>query len=117
MQSTNPLRLAFGVLSPVLLCLFAASCATDEPEPQVLRHAMSAIEGGQTDRENTSVMGIFSQSSGGACTGTLLAPNLLLTAQHCVAEVPTAFVICDRTQFGDVYPASGFVSTTNGDSP
>ena len=79
----------------------------------MLRSALGAIEGGVVDTNNTSVMGVFSQSSGGSCSCTLIAPNLFLTAQHCVAEVPTSFVICGRTQFGSVYPATGFVATTN----
>jgi hypothetical protein len=113
-RTSSSLSLRCGLAPLAGLALAGlASCSDTSVEPQILRTALGAIEGGVVDENNTSVMGVFSQSSGGSCSGTLIAPNLFLTAQHCVAEVPTSFVICGRTQFGSVYPASGFVATTN----
>lgn len=99
-------------LAVIGLSLFSG-CAGEDPEAQVLRRALGPIAGGETDRNNTSVFGLFNQNSGGSCTGTLIAPNLVLTAQHCIADVPTQFVICGQTQFGDIDAPDGFLATSN----
>lgn len=94
-----------------------AGCETDldATEPQwVLREANQKIAGGERDESNTAVVGIFNAEFGGICTGTLIAPNLVLTAQHCVAPTATQQVICGRAGFGDAYPARSFrVSTSS----
>ncbi len=45
------------------------------------------------------------------CSGTLIAPNLVLTAQHCVARVESEQVICGQTSFGATYTASNMLVT------
>jgi MYXO-CTERM domain-containing protein len=53
------------------------------------------------------------------CTGTLIAPNLVLTARHCVANIvnpnpqDTNTVTCGTTKFSATNPASDFAVTTN----
>ncbi|MEZ4463488.1 MAG: trypsin-like serine protease [bacterium] len=42
----------------------------------------------------------------GICSGSLIAPNLVMTAQHCVAEIRSPQVICGQSAFGNLYPAS-----------
>lgn len=111
----NPRRAPLGRF-PSLVALAAlaavAGCAQEAEEPQwVLAEVNQAIAGGETDNTHKSVVGIFNNTQGGMCTGTLIAPNLVLTAQHCVAEVPQQFVICGRTEFGAVYPADSFYLT------
>lgn len=109
--------LACASLVPVVLL---GGCATnDVAEPlnpsrvqlnleADLRTAEQAIDGGQVDETSTHVMGILIQSGfgGGICTGTLIAPNMILTAQHCIAEVPSSFVQCGVTRFGSKYAAN-----------
>jgi len=119
-------RAALLALAPLL----AASCAQDtggsvaatpptaaaqglDAAPWDLRTRNQAIKGGQTDNEHPQVVGIFSAASGGICSGTLIAPNLVLTAQHCVAEVPNSFVICGSTRFGDITDARSIFVTTD----
>ncbi|MCB9524198.1 MAG: trypsin-like serine protease [Myxococcales bacterium] len=78
------------------------------------------IAGGQVDRSNTGVVGIamFSEIAGGLCSGTLIAPNLVLTAQHCVAELNTGqYVQCGRSRFGTVIDPNSVAVTTETTMP
>jgi hypothetical protein len=54
---------------------------------------------------------VIGQSSG--CTGTLIAPNLVLTARHCVARLSSGngAVQCGTTEFGAEFAASDFIVT------
>lgn len=125
----DPLRLALTTtLRAALACSLVATAAcvpesttteSSEATPEwVIGEVNQAIANGQTDTTHLSVVGIFNNTQGGMCTGTLIAPNLVLTAQHCVAQVPSAFVICGRTTFGSVYsPGSFYVTTETSFSP
>ncbi len=72
-----------------LFAAVAALCGCAAPgEP--LGSSRSAILGGTPDPSDTNVVGIVWQSTNGGiaeCSGSLLAPNLVLTAHHCVADV------------------------------
>ncbi len=61
----------------------------------------SAIYGGKaSSAQDDAVVYIFAKtmpSSGFACTGALVAPNLVLTALHCVAPSVSAGVACDSS--------------------
>lgn len=92
-------------LSVAVFALALASCSPDLEEP--VAEARSPIEGGVLDLSDGGVVGVIVTDSSGyprrSCTGTLIAPNLVLTAQHCVAHT-TPFVNCARSVFGP--PAS-----------
>src|SRR5271165_6381141 len=63
----------------------------------------SAIQGGQPDTTHTFVVGVIAQFGGGVsglCTGTLLAPNLAVTARHCIAPPSGTTVDCKSSTFG-----------------
>jgi hypothetical protein len=97
------------------------SCAADDPTGQ---HAQE-IYGGVDDTVHTNIVGIVIASSGGigSCTGSLIAPNLVLTARHCVSEVSGDGIVCSSfTQNGMTYqpsvsaapyPAGAFSVTTD----
>ena len=87
----------------LLLCVPAcAELGDDATTSGGLETTEAAIEGGVVDEENTAVVGVgaFGFQS---CSGTLIAPNLVLTAQHCIAESPQR-VNCGVADFGETFP-------------
>ena len=89
-----------------ILALFAASaacgCALSTIDGETTGSSASTIAGGEPAPEEWAVVGLL--NGHGACSGTLIAPNLVLTAHHCVADSPPGNVL---TQFADnVLPTS-----------
>ncbi len=88
--------------------------AAASQEHVVHRHE---IKGGQVDSsaEYSSTVGMFmiSGRAGGICSGSLIAPNLILTAQHCVADISSQYVQCGQTQFGATADPSDLYVTTD----
>ena len=85
-----------------------------------------SIAGGDADATNTAVVAVV-QCSGACdldsgaprasliCSGTLIAPTLVLTARHCVAPVvgDETGVACSRTSFGAPTDPAALVVTTS----
>lgn len=112
------MQLRFAFL-PCLL--FAAAAATgcvgdDAPLPELETGSLSApIQGGYLDDFDTHVVGLVRLSQGGigGCSGTLIAPNLVLTAQHCVASISTGEQVqCNVSTFSSPYNTASFYVTT-----
>ena len=100
----------FTALVPVLLL---AACAPSEPGELTLARSNQAIRGGADDFTNTNVVGIIAQlpDGTGLCSGSLIAPNLVLTAHHCVAQLPNEAVDCAVARFGPTIAPSAFYVT------
>jgi MYXO-CTERM domain-containing protein len=95
--------------SPSLLAVLAAvtlgACGEGGSEAAPVRtdvHTQSApsIYGGRYDDDSNSTPAVVALKVGGGttyelCSGALLAPNVLLTARHCVANSLTTEVSCD----------------------
>jgi hypothetical protein len=96
--------------------LLLAACGPGSPEEALedMQVRRAEIQGGQTDSASTGVVGIVSLSNRGAgiCSGSLIAPNLVLTAQHCVSELNSEYVQCGRTRFTGQHSASEMYVTT-----
>ncbi|MGM0556177.1 MAG: thrombospondin type 3 repeat-containing protein [Myxococcota bacterium] len=91
-----------------------AGCVEEEYQPPADEVTVGQeIKGGERDYETNGVVGMFSGASGGICSGTLIAPNLVLTAQHCVAEISAQQVICGETSFGNTYSGTQMFVTTD----
>ncbi|MCA9625862.1 MAG: trypsin-like serine protease [Myxococcales bacterium] len=103
-------------------CLLAACDNQDEGPPPgalgegAIGHSEQAIQGGYVDDFDTNVVGLvhLGNQSIGSCSGTLIAPNVVLTAQHCVANSSSGGgVQCGVTEFSAPYPVTSFYVTTN----
>lgn len=105
---------SFAFKSPLLFSIAVCACGSAEAPPlatndrsssEELGQAAQPIVGGDTDREHLAVLAIATITPGieALCTGTLIAPNLVLTARHCVVPTASRFVDCGETTFEDPY--------------
>jgi len=96
----------------LLVSLPLGACVDPAPETQEIRR--NEIMGGYEDVASTYTVGLYAAQgyAGGICSGTLIAPNLVLTAQHCIAEVSSEYVFCGETQFGEAMRPSSVRVTT-----
>ncbi|AKT37075.1 S1 family peptidase [Chondromyces crocatus] len=112
------------ILSATLAgCAFAA--APDDAIDEVdvdgevpVESASFAIEGGYAAASDHAVVGLAVIGPSGrlarTCTGALIAPDLVITAQHCVATAPE-LIRCDRAKFGPTDDAVKVHITTSDD--
>jgi hypothetical protein len=115
----SPARRIVGGLC--LISIFSVlGCSGEAEEGIQLANRRQEIKGGTVDSTSKFVVLLISVSGpGGLCTGTLIAPNLVLTAQHCVADipavagVPSGSIDCDRSKFGPKTPAGSLYITTD----
>jgi V8-like Glu-specific endopeptidase len=80
--------LALALLNPL-------ACGSSEVPLDQFSQRTDAIVGGYPDEpeENDAVVVVRATDAEGLCTGTLIAPNVVLTARHCVSKT-TEFVDC-----------------------
>lgn len=83
-----------------LICLLSLSCGTPEQSEIALGVNSQAISGGEIDEEElwSGVVMLKTRVSAQAvqlCTGTLIAPNLVISALHCVAPLRDSNFQCN----------------------
>jgi trypsin len=96
-----------------LLCVGLGACGggpsaaldADVGNPDATGQVQQPIVGGATDRDHIAVLAIatITPDSEALCTGTLIAPNLVLTARHCVVPVESELVDCNSSTFPSPY--------------
>jgi trypsin len=91
----------------LLLAASVVACSAGAPSERTASLS-SPIQGGTTDTTHNFVVAVVEQVSQGfgLCSGSLLAPNLVATARHCVAQVVSQPIDCTLSSFGDTVPAS-----------
>lgn len=75
-------------------------------------YASSAIANGTVDEDDTYVVGIYAEN-GGMCSGSLIAPNVVLTARHCIAPTSGQYVQCGSSPFGNNFNPNRVYVTTD----
>jgi MYXO-CTERM domain-containing protein len=95
-----------------------ASCGGPAPGAELVESTSSPIQNGTTDTTHLFAVGVVQlaqeqQNMVAFCTGVLLAPNLVATARHCVAQLASTTIDCTSSTFGPLYPASDVFVTTD----
>jgi hypothetical protein len=94
-------RLAFA--------LFLLACTT--PRGESTSTTRGAIQGGALDSANEFAVAVLDDTNA-VCSGTLIAPNLVLTARHCIAEGGSDPIDCATDRFESPRAPSTYKVTT-----
>lgn len=98
-----PLRAKYSRSLLPLACGVAATLSACSGPPTIeTGTAQAKVEGGEVDENTTQVFRVLARVTGfnELCTATLIAPQLMLTARHCVAPTPSSNVNCETDRFG-----------------
>lgn len=112
----RPFRVALALAAS--LSAVACGCGARATREELAVRAAQPIQGGSIDTGDPAVVGIVIQAGGGlaVCSGALIAPNLVLTAHHCVSQAASSSTACSTSSFGAAYPASALRITSSHDA-
>ena len=94
--------------------LLSAACSIaacgSQGSASAVKQVSAAISGGEPDSVDSNVFILVSHRQEGValCSASLIAPNLLLTARHCVSDTTSEQVTCGVTTAGTPFPANTF---------
>jgi len=102
-----------------LAATLAVGCGSGGPlSGEAPGTAKEPIAGGTFDTSDDAVFEEFTHwmttNNVSSCTANLIAPNVLLTARHCIASANTEDVVCGQSMFGD--PVAGNETIVTGDA-
>jgi len=111
------LRHAAARIAVALGAAVVVGCSAGSSDPtETIATSEQAIAGGYGDIDDRAVLGMVVTDGASklirSCSGTLIGPNLVLTAQHCVATT-AKFVVCDSSSFGPPVAAEYVFVTTD----
>jgi MYXO-CTERM domain-containing protein len=89
----------------IALALLLLACTT--PRGESTSTTRGAIQGGSLDSANKFAIAILDDSNA-VCSGTLIAPNLVLTARHCIAGGGSDPIDCATDEFESPRVASTY---------
>jgi MYXO-CTERM domain-containing protein len=112
-MSFNSRIVARTVLLVSTACCALACGAGGSNGEQGASSEQLAISGGEPDSSDTNVFLLVSHRTEGIalCSASLIAPNLLLTARHCVSDVTSEQVTCGKTEASAPFAADTFYAT------
>mgnify|MGYP001265824602 CR=1 FL=1 len=99
----------WGAGAALSLVVAAAACSSGEPPPskprsEPIASVAQAIQGGAVDQDHPYAVGVCGGGRGGQCrsicSGTLILPNVVVTARHCVDQAPQEIRCIDKADFG-----------------
>ncbi|WP_394836268.1 trypsin-like serine protease [Pendulispora rubella] len=107
------MRTNAGRAMAVVCLLMGAGCERSALEEESAAESAQAIQGGDVDVSDAFAVGIVDRQTSVLCSGALIAPNLVLTARHCVASISSEVVRCATDTFGAARDASSFWVTND----
>lgn len=83
--------------------LLGLSCSAPPPEASPLRQTQNSLAGGRIDPDTAAVHALqVTAPRAMLCSAALVAPNLLLTARHCVSTAGERTVTCGDAPLGEL---------------
>lgn len=104
------------VVLTLALGLTATACSSALEPPDEIGETREAIQDGYLDDGDRAVVGIYNAEIGAICTGSLIAPNVVLTARHCVSDMANerdGRITCRSTKFTNTHLARRILVTTD----
>ena len=109
-----------GLVGLAALMVSCGEAPGEAPEASTSRTQPQEVRGGQVDSTTKAVVFLYNQQFGSACSGTLVAPNMVITAQHCIAQTPSSGggIDCNTVaDYGPPYSASSILVSTQTSAP